>query len=58
MGGCDLFRLDVTTFLAGVGGCGYLCPFLAEYGCDLLLAGCEWVWVGMIYFWLDMGGCG
>ena len=62
MGEFDLFWLDVTTFLAGVGGCGYLCPFIGWLGVvvggyDLFLAGYGWVWVSVTFFWLGMGEC-
>ena len=26
--------------------------------CDLYLAGCGWVWVGVTFFCLRVGGCG
>ena len=56
VGGYDLLLAGCDLFYLGVGGCGWVWPFLGRVWlgvgeCDLFLAECGWVWV-------SVGGCG
>ena len=49
--GCDLFIVGCDHFVVG---CGCLWPFLAGHGWVLPFFG--WVWVGLTFFWMGVGG--
>ena len=48
VGGYDLLLAGCDLFYLGLGGCGWVRPFLAR---------CGWVWMSVTFFWVGVGEC-